>query len=136
MTNTKSSSKKVSSKIGVVDSFKLAFRKKNRTAFLLGSILGGVVPCAAYEVAHFEVKDNPYMWVIVVACLVYSAKSVFEWANVAFRNCVKAAGFCVILEGVLTFSHCTILAYVVLAILVSINAICAGTGLVLDQKNK
>lgn len=118
----------------VVEQVRKSFHKKNRLAMICGFLLGSFVPIAAYVLGHFETKAEPMMWIVVTAGLIYSATTVFQWAKVAFKNPLKALGFCILIEGVMTFSQTQALALAGLALLVIINGIATGTILALDQR--
>lgn len=117
--------------MGVVDQAVLAFKARNRLATVMGFILGGVVPVATYLEAHHDVDMTKPLWAqvatyLVLGGLAFSAKTVFDWAKLAFNNGFKAAGFVVLLEGVMIASHVQMLPLVLLAILVCINGISTG----------
>lgn len=126
--------------LGVVDQVRVALRPKNRLAALLGAILGGFVPIASYVLAHHEIAPGtawalqPAPW-LVAGGLVYSAKTVFDWARAAFALRAKALGFVVLLEGVMTGSATRALALAALVILVGINAVSAGCQLSLARRS-
>lgn len=69
---------------------------------------------------------------LVLGGLLFSAKTVFAWGALAFRDRWKAAGFVVLLEGVMITSSVPMLALTLLAILVAINGIATGCTLSLD----
>lgn len=126
-------------KLSIVEQVKAAGQKQNRLAVAAGFILGGFVPSASFVLAHYEIKPTEPLWmqmptVLVVAGLIYSAKTVFDWACIAFRQPLKALGFVVLVEGVMTFSKTAALSYVALALLVCINGIATGCNLALDTK--
>jgi hypothetical protein len=119
----------------VVEQGRLSFLKTNRLPALLGFILGAFVPVAAFELVHFEVAHEPKLWVLVCGALLYSAITVFTWAEKAFKNSYKAIGFCVLLEGILSFSENWYLASAALVILAGINGVATGCTLSLDLKH-
>jgi len=125
--------------LGIVDQVKEAAKKTNRIATVAGFVLGGFVPTASFTLAHFEVNASQPLWLqmptlLVLAGLIYSAKTVFDWAKIAFKHPAKAVGFVTLLEGVMTFSHTHWLSAVALALLVGINGIATGCNLALDTK--
>lgn len=129
----------VVTQLSIVEQVREAGKRQNRMATAAGFILGGFVPSASFILAHYEVDPQSPLWLqmpalLVLAGLVYSAKTVFDWARVAFKNPAKAVGFVVLLEGVMTFSTTVALAYVALALLVAINGIATGCNLALDTK--
>lgn len=120
--------------IGVLDQVAIAAKRHNRLALVAGSIMGGFVPVASFQIAHHEVQDNPVMWLAVGAGLAYSALSVYAWSKVALRSQWKAVGFCCLMELTMTFSETVWLSYGALALLVAINAIACACQLILDRR--
>ncbi len=125
--------------LGVVDQVVEAFRPRNRLATVLGFIAGGVVPAATFVEAHCELDlDQPLhsqvATYLVLGGLLFSAKTVFAWAKLAFQDGWKAAGFVVLLEGVMITSHVPILPLGLLALLVAINGIATGCILSLGRR--
>lgn len=104
---------------------------RTRTPFerLHGLILGGFVPSAVYALVHFEAAAHPIFWVMILGGLAYSAISVFHWAKSAFHMWVKAVGFVLLLEGMVTFSNERWLGLTGLVLLVTINGISAAVAL-------
>lgn len=124
--------------MGVVDEVELAFCPRSRLATELGFILGGVIPVATYLEAHFDLDGSRPLQIqaatfLVAGGLLFSAKTVFAWGKRAFRDGWKAAGFVVLLEGVMITSNVPVLPLVLLAILVAINGIAIGCALSLDR---
>jgi len=129
----------MSATLGVVDQVLVALRPQNRVATLLGALLGGFVPVATYVVAHQETTTAP-LWtqlpaLLVVGGLTYSALTVYRWARLAVGHPVKAAGFVLLLEGVMVASSTPWLGMVALGYLVGINAIATGCQLSQDRKS-
>jgi hypothetical protein len=120
--------------LGVVDQISIAFAKNNLFATLCGFVLGGIVPVTVFRTAHYGVAVNPWLWVLVVGGLIYSAITVFKWGTIAFSSAVKSFGFVVLLEGTLTFSPDHALAYAALAVLTAINGVATGVNLVANRK--
>ena len=118
----------------VIDQIKIAFSVSVIGA-VIGIVIGASIPLATYWTAHHEWKE---FWSIFSALicggLLVSAKSVFLWSKDAFRDSWKAFGFVVLIEGTMIFSHTTWLAYMCLGILMFINAIAAGAGLVIKPE--
>jgi hypothetical protein len=80
----------------------------NPWSAILGALVGGIVPFAAYTLAHRAQSSGALTWVrwsLVLACLAFSAPTVYEWARQAFgtrrSDVLKSVGFVVLLEGVL-----------------------------------
>jgi len=114
-------------KFGVIGQIRQAFSTGNRLAATVGLLLGGFVPAAVSTIAHgpasASFEGHEIAWALVAGGLVYSAKTVFEWASLAFTNKPKALGFVLLLEGVMvTGSAPHWLQVAALAYLVAINA--------------
>jgi hypothetical protein len=124
--------------MGVVDEVVIALNGRNWLATALGFIAGGVVPVATYLEAHHDVDPSRPLHAqvttyLVLGGLVFSAKTVFRWATRAFADGWKAAGFVVLLEGVMITSHVPVLPLVLLAILVAVNGIATGCTLSVER---
>jgi hypothetical protein len=63
---------------------------------------------------------------LVLGGLLFSAKTVFAWAKMAFQSPAKSAGFVLLLEGVMIASSVPVLPLVLLSILVGVNGIATG----------
>ena len=130
--------------LGVIDQALVAFERKNLLATLFGGWLGGIVPFAVFMTAHYSTTktlsisgvevSGAWLWVLVLAGLAYSATTVYKWGVVAFSNKAKAAGFVVLLEGILTFSPEHGLAVAALVTMMLINAIATSCNLVAQRK--
>jgi len=118
--------------LGVIAQVKRA--SKSRAASAIGFVLGGVVPIGVYWIAHHEATTQPWKWGLVSAGLIYSAKTVFDWAKIAFKHPAKALGFVVLLEGIMTTSTTLWLQLVCLGILVGINGTSAACQIALDRR--
>lgn len=119
---------------GILAQTRAALRPQARLATLLGCVLGAFVPVAVWVVAHRELALGVPLWrqfgsLLVVGGLVYSATNVYTWGRLAFRSPVKAAGFVVLLEGVLVASKTPWLSIAALVVLAGINAIATGATL-------
>ena len=101
---------------------KVSAAQKRTIGQFCASIAAGFLPVASFIMAHIESKDNPYLWILVAAALVFSAPTLAEWAGKWCGSMVKAWGFTVLLEGVMVFSHTEALSIAGLVILVAINA--------------
>lgn len=122
---------------GIVGMVRQAARRENRLATAIGALFGGFVPIASFALVHGELGSDWYLdpkSALVAGGLLYSAKTVVQWAQLAFRDRAKAYGFAVLVEGVMTFSATAWLAYTALALLVSINAV--ATGVTLSRGSK
>jgi hypothetical protein len=120
---------------GLVKQVRVAANPRNRLATFIGLVFGGFVPVATYTLAHNEVATNPFMWFMVVGGLMFSAMTVFGWARTALHHPAKAAGFVLLTEGVMTFSHTDGLSIVALILLVLINGLATGCRLVVNEGN-
>jgi hypothetical protein len=122
-------------KLGVLDQLSVATQPQHRLALGAGSILGGLIPIASFIIAHFEAASTPMKWILVLAGMLYSANSVFEWGTAAFHSRIKSLGFVVLVEGVSLFSTTLPLAIAAVSVLVAINAASTGCHLILDRKH-
>lgn len=126
--------------LGVVQQVKLALHPKARLAAFIGFLLGGFVPLASYILAHSEFSalglDRYRSWSLVAGGLLYSAKTVYDWACLAFTNVVKSLGFVVLLEGVMVTSHTPWLAAVALGYLIVINGTATACALSVAPKGR
>lgn len=114
----------------VVGQIKLAFA--HPLPLVIGAMLGALVPIATYTVGHAELGEAGWASLpgaIVVGGLLFSAITVYKWGRRAFGGAVKAIGFVVLSEGVMSFSHTPWLSLVVLGFLVGINAVANGANL-------
>lgn len=98
-----------------------AAQRRTSRQFLV-SIAAGFLPIASYALMHFEAPDRPWLYGLVVASLVFSAPTLAEWAQLWCRNPIKAWGFTLLLEGVMTLSGIAALNLTGLVILVAINS--------------
>lgn len=97
---------------------------KQRRQFgqFVAAFAAGFLPVASFVLAHHETQSTPWLWILVVAGLAYSAPTLADWATEWTKSKVKAWGFTVLLEGVMIASSTQALAYCGLVILVAINA--------------
>lgn len=125
--------------LGVIQQFTRSFAPGNRLGLLIGAGIGGFVPTASYVIVHAEVITSPWMWGLVFAALLFSATSVYQWAQAAFHSGIKGAGFCALTEGVMVLSHTPWLALSALVLLCGINicscacALQIGRGVDVDE---
>jgi len=121
---------------GVIDQIRTATKAENRLASVAGAIMGGFVPIATFLISHNEVALSVHgigMLLLVIGGLVFSAKTVWQWANMAFASDAwKATGFVILLEGVMTLSGITGLSIAALVLLTAVNGI--ATGVILSQQ--
>ncbi len=116
----------------VVGQVRAALKPENRLASFLGAILGGFVPTATFVLSHCELTQQ--WWTdprsaIVAGGLLYSAKTVLRWGQLAFGDRWKALGFVILTEGVMVLSHTEALALTALAVLAMINATATAVSL-------
>jgi len=114
----------------VVGQIKLAFA--HPLPLVIGALIGALVPIATYTVGHAELGEAGWASLpgaIVAGGLLFSAITVYKWGRRAFGGAVKAVGFVVLSEGVMSFSHTPWLSILVLGFLVAINAIANGANL-------
>jgi hypothetical protein len=122
---------------GIITQIHIAAR--NPLPAVIGALLGALVPSATFVVGHYELTSwTEPKALIVLGGLVFSALTVFRWGRLAFGSAVKALGFVVLAEGVMTFCSTAWLSVVALGYLVLINAIATGCtialGAVEDQR--
>ncbi len=119
----------------------LACATRHPGAALLGGAIGGVVPWFGTTLAHDEI---PTMWAshpklayamlaVVLGCAVFSMLTVYKFGLAAFADGRKAAGYVVVLEGVMLVCHGTT-STVALALLVGINAVANGCVIALSRE--
>lgn len=124
--------------LGVVRQVKLACKRGNRLATLIGFLLGGFVPIACFWLAHHETPELTAQGSRVLALigggLLYSANTVYQWAKLAFTSGVKSFGFCVLVEGVMITSTTVWLSVAALCYLVVINGVATGVTLSIGRR--
>lgn len=101
---------------------KVSAAQKRAVGQVAAALAAGFLPIASYILAHFESKQNPMLWCLVAAALMFSAPTLVDWAKKWCGSKFKAVGFAVLLEGVMVFSHIQALSLCGLAILVLINS--------------
>ena len=111
---------------------------KARLATVTGFLLGGFVPLASYVVSHYEIDPSAPLYLQIASLLVlgglcYSARTVYTWGKLAFHSGGKAAGFVVLVEGVMVVSHTPWLALSALVYLIVINGVATGCNLSLGR---
>ena len=110
---------------GIIAQIHIAAR--NPLPAVIGALLGALVPSATFVVGHYELATwTEPKALIVLGGLLFSALTVFRWGRLAFGSAVKALGFVVLAEGVMTFCSTAWLSVVALGYLVLINAIATG----------
>ena len=120
--------------VGVIEQIRIA--RRNPASLTVGVLLGGFVPVATFWTKRCDFDAN-HPWslslVLILAVLVFSAKTVTQWASSAFRDTHKALGFVALMEGVMVTTPSLGMAFVALAYLVTINAV--ATGCILAQQD-
>lgn len=114
----------------VVSQIKVAF--SNPLPLLIGALIGALVPLATYTVGHAELGTAGWGSVpgaIVIGGCLFSAITVYKWGRRAFNSALKAVGFVVLSEGVMTFSSTPWLSVLMLGCLIAINAVANGSNL-------
>lgn len=101
---------------------KINAAQKRTIGQIMASVAAGFLPIASFVMAHYESKENPLLWGLVVAALLFSAPTLADWAYKWAGNKYKAWGFTILLEGVMVASHTEWLSFAGLIILVAINA--------------
>lgn len=125
---------KIQRPVSILDQIKTASDKKSKVALVIGCILCGFPPAASFLVAHFEVSQYPWMWVLVIGFVAYSFKTVYDWSLILTKHWLKAIGLTLGLEAASTFSHLLYVAIPAVTILVGINAIAGACALIMDTK--
>ena len=133
------------SDMGIVDAVWLATQKDNLYWTLGGAGICGSIPLASFILVHYDKVIAPLSkWSLVIGGLVFSCITVYRWARKVFRSgyntssanfldFLKATGFVVITEGVMVTSGVVWLTYMMLTILIIVNAISGGVNLALDR---
>lgn len=126
--------------LGVVAQVRAALKPNARLATFLGFMLGGFVPLASYVVAHLEIDhenlfspNNLVGALLVLGGLIFSARTVFAWAKLAFHNAGMAFGFVVLMEGVEIFARTHWLGIAALCYVMAIDGIACGCTLSLKK---
>jgi hypothetical protein len=125
----------------VVAQTRMAFSRKYLSATTIGILLGGVVPTAAFLVAHNALDMNANLLeqvptYFVIGALCFSAPTVYSWCKAAFNSSLKALGWVLLIEGVMVspLPDCLHpLAWICLGYLVCINAVATGCNLSLKR---
>ena len=123
------SKRKIPLDTGIVSQVRRALNPRARLATSIGFFLGGFVPLATFVLAHAEAGafgGHERVWALVAGGLSYSAKTVYDWAKLAFTSTVKSIGFCVLLEGVMVTSSTRWLSLAALCYLIVINGVATG----------
>lgn len=92
--------------------------------FYVGMLIGALIPVATFFMSHYQAGHTGIA--LTLSGLLFSAPTVYQWGINAFKSPVKAIGFVVLLEGIMTLSTVPYLPVVCLVYLVSINAVQTG----------
>lgn len=135
--------KRAATSAGVVAQVRTACRPENRLAAALGALLGAVVPALGYvtahdwlalpgllrgEVAGFDASRG-IAAVVLAGSLLFSAKTVFQWAALALRDTAKAVGFVLLVELTMVAIPFAWVSVLCLGYLVAINAVATACNL-------
>lgn len=123
----------------VIAAVRAAVAPESRLASFVGLVLGGFTPLASYVVCHSELPSAQGVYfatllAIVAGGLLFSAKTVWQWGQLAFADPWKATGFVLLLEGVMVASSVAPLAYGALSLLILINGVATGCQLAQPEK--
>lgn len=126
----------------VIRQIKIAFSRDSKLATSFGTVIGSFVPVGIFSVVHLGIEtghDAPSLFnqintYIAAGGLLYSATSVYQWMSRATRSGWKGLGWCVLAEGIMTFSGIDWLAYIALVLLCFINGVALGSNMALDEK--
>ena len=97
--------------------------RRNVAVMARGVAIGASVPVFAHTMAHHSSFGGTNVTTAIVAgCLLYSAPTVYQWAERVTRQWFKALGLVLCLEGVLVASPVAWCSWVALGLLVAVNA--------------
>lgn len=116
--------------LDVVSQVKRAFTG-HPLAALLGFGFGGLVPLITFITirAPDGVDARPVLWLIAGGGLIYSAATVFTWAQTVFGSWLKAGAFVCLTESAMALERTAWIAYTVLALLILVNGVAASIAL-------
>lgn len=128
----------------IVSKIRIAFSRRNALATVLGIFHGAPIPVGVFSIMHIEMQNQVWQWkgLIVLAGLLYSAKTVYKWGKQVFRgedgspDTIKALGFVGMIEGMMVVSNMMWLNIVGLVILILINAIAGGVSMAMDAEKE
>ena len=113
--------------LGILEQWRQA--RRHPVAALLGALLGGFVPLAAYQTTHSDLRVESWrdllspLVPVVAACLLFSVRTVWQWGRAAFGESAKAVCLVVAIEGMMVLSPTPWLAQLALFYLICINAV-------------
>jgi hypothetical protein len=122
-------------------------RPQNRLATTMGALLGGLVPALGYVTAHEWLRlpslldgsksgldpSRAIAAVVLAGSLLFSAKTVFQWAALALKDRSKAVGFVVLIELTMVAISFQWVSGICLGYLVAINAIATACNLAASE---
>lgn len=85
--------------------------KRNLIQSMGACYMGGICPCIAFAVSHFQAPNlftqdwtpKAALWLVTLGLLIYSAPLIATWFS-RWVGSAKAWGFCVAMETTLTFT--------------------------------
>lgn len=99
---------------------KIKVRHVRTAGQMLAAVSAGFLPVASYRLAH-EPNLAWYLYPLILCALIFSARSLAEWANRWCHDAWKAWAFTALLEGVMVLSSDAWLNGFGVLLLVSIN---------------
>ena len=87
---------------------------------VLAAVAAGFLPVASYRLAHAQNLEW-YLYPLILCALVFSARSLAEWADRWCHDAWKSWAFTALLEGVMVLSNDAWLSGFGVILLVSIN---------------
>lgn len=153
--------------LSVWDQITVAYKRENIAPTLLGNVFGGVVPIISFAFAHHRLDHSKPLYFqvttfVVIACLLYSATTVYLWGERAFKSGtfykkynnvsssaedeffatppkfgVKAASWTALMEIAMILPETGLMKlvpYMILMIMVFVNGTATGCILSLDRK--
>ena len=104
---------------------------KDRIAAVVGFLFGAAVPVGVFRTVHWDIPNGAtaLLWIVIVAGLLVSGKTVYEWGIQAFECRWKAIGFVGVLEVMMVLTPNLWLAGFFLGLLVIANGVAASVAL-------
>jgi hypothetical protein len=95
--------------------------QKKTVGQFMAAIAAAFLPVVSFVVAHYEMAENHWKIILVIAALMFSAPTLVDWAVRWTNSKFKAIGFTALLEISMLASSTAFITYVGLAILCVIN---------------